>query len=78
MTSNATNSYVWDARNQLISMNLGSSAFQYGAFGAVAHQQEPPREVLRDGLPLVIFTKSANRLLLPRPSPLVRSAVGEL
>jgi RHS repeat-associated protein len=33
-TSNdGTNSYVWDERNQLASMNMGSASFQYDPFG---------------------------------------------
>jgi len=31
--SDGTNSYVWDARNQLASMNLGGATFQYDSFG---------------------------------------------
>jgi RHS repeat-associated protein len=31
--SDGTNSYVWNARNQLVSMNSGGMAFQYDAFG---------------------------------------------
>ncbi len=31
--SDGTNSYSWDARNHLVSMNMGGSSFQYDAFG---------------------------------------------
>jgi RHS repeat-associated protein len=33
MLSDGTNSYVWNARNRLASMNLGGDAFQYDPFG---------------------------------------------
>jgi RHS repeat-associated protein len=33
MTSDGVNSFVWNARNQLASMNLGSVSFQYDPFG---------------------------------------------
>jgi len=33
MTSDGVNSFVWNARNQLASMNLGANAFQYDPFG---------------------------------------------
>ena len=33
MTSDGTNSYTWNARNQLASMNFGSASFQYDAYG---------------------------------------------
>jgi RHS repeat-associated protein len=33
MTSDGVNSFVWNARNQLASMNLGASSFQYDPFG---------------------------------------------
>lgn len=32
MLSDGTNTYVWNARNQLASMNMGSASFQYDAF----------------------------------------------
>jgi RHS repeat-associated protein len=31
--SDGTNSYVWNARNQLASMNIGGESFQYDSFG---------------------------------------------
>ena len=33
MTSDGVNSLVWNARNQLASMNLGANSFQYDPFG---------------------------------------------
>jgi len=33
MTSDGTNSFVWNARNQLASMDLGAFSFQYDAYG---------------------------------------------
>lgn len=33
MTSDATNSYIWNSRNQLASMNFTSNSFQYDPFG---------------------------------------------
>jgi len=33
MTSDGVNSFVWNARNQLASMNLGANSFQYDPFG---------------------------------------------
>jgi RHS repeat-associated protein len=33
MMSDGVNSFVWNARNQLASMNLGSRSFQYDAYG---------------------------------------------
>ncbi len=33
ITSDGTNSYVWNARNQLASMNSGGASFQYDPFG---------------------------------------------
>src|SRR5262249_1052914 len=33
LTSDGTNTYVWNARNQLVSLNSGASTFQYDAFG---------------------------------------------
>jgi RHS repeat-associated protein len=33
MVSDGTNSYVWNARNQLVSMNLNGDSFQYDPFG---------------------------------------------
>ena len=33
LTSDGTNTYVWNARNQLVSLNSGASTFQYDAVG---------------------------------------------
>ena len=33
MLNDGTNSYVWDARNHLASMNAGGATFQYDLFG---------------------------------------------